>query len=63
MNNSFFLQAFSFRLENRGGVDFEVKSLRQCFAHIWRNQWLLGLYAGFAPAAVRVRLFILKQTS
>ncbi|XP_045206691.2 solute carrier family 25 member 43-like [Mercenaria mercenaria] len=48
------MQAYSLHLENHGGVDFEVKSLRQCFGHIWRNQWFLGLYAGFAPAALRL---------
>lgn len=48
------MQAYSLHLENHGGVDFEVKGLRQCLLHIWRNQWLFGLYAGLAPAALRI---------
>jgi len=49
------LQAYSASMPSRGGVDFHVTGLRQCVTHVWRTQWWLGLYAGFAPAAVRVR--------
>ncbi|XP_052792000.1 solute carrier family 25 member 43-like [Mya arenaria] len=51
------MQAYSSRLECRGGVDFHVTGLRQCWLHVWRTKWWLGLYAGFAPAVVKLMAF------